>query len=275
MEHNKGSRESSWLHLAPEHILNIPGLTASNTVLRGAEEAARCWRIGNTFVLASLLSESKRESRKLLGKAGVLSLSLGPVSKVQSIFFPWLTTDLKINENLLLRIAVVPGRGLCLPLRKPEQAESHAAPIRVTIPKERSPFGSEPSGPCQRRSLLNAVSSRWLSSPCLSSLLLVILSQFWTRQSWGLFGFLCTQLSETFRKCDWGQLCCTPAKRATLFCDPSWLLQLQELRHSQQRRLRWLQGMRSSGHPPYKSHQSRETSSLRMPLAQTNFWCFL
>ena len=151
MEHNKGSRESSWPHLAPEHILNIPGLTASNTVLRGAEEAVRCWRIGNTFVLASLLSESKRESRKLLGKAGVLSLSLGPVNKVQSIFFPWLTTDLKINENLLLRIAVVPGRGLCLPLRKPEQAESYAAPTRVTIPKERSPFGSEPSGPCQRR----------------------------------------------------------------------------------------------------------------------------
>lgn len=28
-------------------------------------------------------------------------------------------------------------------------------------------------------------------------------------------------------KCDWGQLCCTPAKQATLFCDPSWLLRLQ------------------------------------------------
>lgn len=167
-------------------------------------------------------------------------------------------------------------------LRHPEQAESHASPTRVPIPKERGPFKSEPSGPCQRRSLLNAVSSRWLSSPCVLSLLLVILSQFWTRQSWGLFGFLCTQLSETlktweetFRKCDWGQLCCTPAKRAPLFCDPSWLLWLQESRYSQQRRLRWLEGMRSSGHLPYKSRQSRKRSSLRMPLAQTNFWCFL
>lgn len=51
---------------------------------------------------------------------------------------------------------------------------------------------------------------------------------------------------EMFRKCDWGQLCCTPAKQATLFCDPSWLL-LQELRHSQQR-VRWLEEQRLSGH---------------------------
>lgn len=177
--------------------------------------------MGNaTFVLASLLSwsASKRENRKPLRKeAGVLFLSLGPANKIQSLFSFWRITD----KKLIHKISSKDSSGPCSQ-SVPSNSESHRAggvpsspPTRVTISKERSILRSEPSGPCQRKSFLNAVSSRSLSSPCLMSPLLVIPSQFWTAclDSCALSSMSPLKAwEETFRKHDWGQLCCTPAK---------------------------------------------------------------